>query len=264
MPRTLRRTTTKADDREPVTDVHPEESEDSTPARGRRRGSDDEKPARARRGGSAPADDDEDDRVEVEVASGWGGYQKKRTESSGFAPEFNSSVKKGEPDILFRFIDEAPLAVYRQHWIERTGKKSFTCLENKGCPLCEDAGDKPQTKVVFNVISLEDPNEPKVMLWTVSQKVADIVQKFAGDKKTTPINRDDLYWSINKTGTKGGGIQTNLSPVKARDLEEDWDTAPLDEDELGGLEEEAFTKEKAVERPSKKQLEDVADEMLAG
>ena len=243
MPRTLRRsTTTKPAEQEAVADVE----ESSAPARSsRRRTAADEKPAT------------EEDEATPKFTSGWDGYEKARTESSDYAPEFNKVIDN--EDRLFRFVDESPFAVYRQHWIERSGKRSFTCLD-KGCPLCDDAGDRPSTKVAFNVIDLEE-DEPTVKVWTVSQKVADIVKKHAQDKKTAPINRADLYWAVSKTGKKGGAIQTNLQPIKARDLQDDWDMAPLTEAELNDLDEQAYGPD-SIDKQSRKTLEEIADELV--
>jgi hypothetical protein len=258
MARTLRRNVTRSE--EPVDDVHPEEQEERAP-RGRRRTAADDKPAR-RRGGEE--EDEKATRPRGEVASGWDGYDKNRVESSDYAPEFSKVLRENkDTDILFKFIDEAPFAVYKQHWITRTGKQSFNCIakKGKGCPLCEELGDRPGNKIAFNVISLFDPEDPKVMVWTVGQKVADIIKKAATEKRTSPINRDDLYFAASLTGKKGGSVQTNIEAIKERDLKDDWDTEPLSEDEINEFFDKAYDAE-SIDYPSAKQMEEVVDEQL--
>lgn len=255
-----RRTSTK--DIEPVNDVHTEddEAQDDAPARGRRRGSArgqreeaEESPRRGKRSGGRKSAEPERKR-----RSGWDGYEEAKSEVGDFAPEFGKSMSEDER--LFKFVDDGPVAVYSQHWInERQGKKSFTCAE-EDCPLCEQVGDRPSTKAAFNVINL-DGDEPVVEIWTVGMKVANAIKALAKQDRTKPINREDLYWSVNRTGKKGSW-QTNLTPVKARDLKEDWDLEPLTDKELDDLEDKAYGYEDAVENTSMQTLEDVADEML--
>jgi len=253
MPRTLRRTVTRSE--EPVNDVHTEEEQ---PARGRRRTAADDKPAR-RRGGED--EEEKAPRQRGEIASGWDGYEKNRVESSDYAPEFGKLLRENkDTDILFKFIDESPFAVYKQHWITRTGKQSFNCI-GKGCPLCDELGDRPGNKIAFNVVSLHDPEDPKVMVWTVGQKVADIIKKAAQEKRTSPINRNDLYFAASLTGKKGGSVQTNIEAIKERDLKEDWDTEPLSEEEIAEYFEKAYDDD-SIDYPSMKQMEEIVDEQL--
>lgn len=260
MPRALRRNVTRSD--EPVNDVDQTEAEEATPRRGRRTTAADTKPSR--RGG----DDDKGPKVRGEVASGWDGYDENREEYGDYAPDFGKTLKEAQDDdedVLFKFVDDAPFAVYKQHWIERKGKRSFNCIASKAlktrCPICDEVGDRPGTKVAFNVISLHDPENPRVEIWTVGQKVADMIKKMAKEKRTSPLNRDDLYFAASRTGTKGGSVQTNIEPVKERDLKDDWDTEPLTEAEVKEFYEAAFDEE-SVDYPTVKQMEEIVDELV--
>lgn len=258
MARALRRNVTRST--EPVDDIKTEEQEEPRARRGGRRPASEEaeKPARGRRGGEEkPA------KTRGEVASGWDGYEANREEYGDYAPEFSKTLKDADEDVLIKFLDEGPFAVYKQHWIERKGKRSFNCIakQGKGCPICEELGDRPATKAAFNVISLHDPENPRVEVWTVGQKITDMIKKMTGEKRTSPLNRSDLYFAVSRTGTKGGSVQTNIEAVKERDLAEDWDTEPLSEEEIAELDEKAYD-DSSIDYPTVTQMEEVVDEQL--
>jgi hypothetical protein len=69
--------------------------------------------------------------------------------------------------------------------------------------------------------------------------VADILKNYAKDKKTSPINRDDLYFSVRKE-TKNKKTNYYITPVKERDLLDDWDIEPLSEDDLETFDAKAY------------------------
>lgn len=260
MPRTLRRNVTRS--QEPVNDI--DTQEESAP-RGRRRTAADDKPARGRRGS-----DDSDDapaRPKAVAASGWDGYADNRQEYGDYAPDFGKTLKEASEagdKVIIKFVDPAPFAVYKQHWIEENkGKKSFNCPKSlqisKDCPLCDELGDRPATKVSLNVISLDNPEEPRVEVWNVGQKIADLIKDMAKEKRTSPLNRADLYFAVGRTGKKGGGVQTNIEAVKERDLGDDWDIDPLTEEELAAFDEQAYDVESAVDVSTVKQLDAIVD-----
>jgi hypothetical protein len=248
MPRTLTRRRTARDTEayspadEPEDEQGYAEEEDEAPARGSRRGSrrslNTEEADTSRRSRRAPArdeDDDEDDEPTPKVGGrGWGSYEKTKQASSGFPDNFKASNES----VIVKFLDEEPFLVFLQHWIERSGKKSFTCLESK-CPLCDDAGDKPSQQVSFNVIDFTDPDDPQIKVWQVGPMVADILKNFSKDKKTAPINRDDLYFSVRKE-TKNRKTNYYITPIKERDLLDDWDIEPLSEEDLEEFDAKAY------------------------
>jgi hypothetical protein len=192
--------------------------------------------------------------VKPPVKKGWDAADAAK---SGDFPDDFSTTDEAQ---LIHFLDDAPFAVYKQHWIERAGKKSWRCLEDAGCPLCDDIGDRPQAKICFNIIDLADPEKPVNRLWTVGSRIATTLKNLNKDKKIGPINRDDIYFSVSASG-KGLKRDTVVTPVKARDVSEDWDIAPLSEEELVDLDAKAYD-DSIVEFHTKKQLTEIADELL--
>lgn len=265
-----------------------DEEDDDRPARGRsRRARDDgdDKP-RSRRASSRTrdADDDEDDRprrsrrddddrdrrprgrsdrgrgergsrgaTSSTVGKGWQGYE--GLPSGGDWIKTWAVPKK---PTLIKFLDGEPFSTYAEHWLdEQKGKKSFVCL-GEDCPLCDELGDRPSGYALFNILDLTDPDHPKVEVWKTGKRVAGMLRNFADDKKTSPLNREDLYWSIFKSGEKGGNVQTNLNPVKARDLVEDWDCEPFTDEELDEFEEKLHTEEEIITISPRKDLRAIA------
>jgi hypothetical protein len=263
MTRVTRRRSAATTPEEPDEDESPEE----TPTRGSRRGSgrtntaskrsrdEDDEPRAGKRRPSRDKDSDEDEKAPV--SSGWGAYEDLPSSGGGDFPERFDIT---EEPVLVKLLDDEPYGVYRQHWIERKGKKSWTCLE-KRCPMCDDLGDKPSPHALFNVIDLSDPDEPVLKYLDAGSTVANIFKKYAGETKTQPLNRDDLYWEVSKTVPRGKGKTVfTIHPVKARDLQEDWDMEPLTEDEIAEFEENAFTKD-SIYRNTRAQLDEVVEEL---
>jgi hypothetical protein len=267
MPRTLtrRRTTrdTEAYSPEPGdTNLPEDDEEDERPARGSRRGSRRESlhtekaAAPSRRSRRSSEDDDEDDEPAPKVGGkGWGSYEKTKSATSSFPTDF----KVTDDEVIVKFLDDEPFFVYLQHWIERQGKRSWTCLESK-CPLCDDAGDKPSQQVCFNVVDFTDPESPELKMWKVGPTIADILKNFSKNKKTAPINRDDLYFSVSKE-RKNKKTTYFIRPVKERDLEGDWDTDPLTDEDLEEFEAKAYD-ENAVQVNTRAELKAIAAEIL--
>jgi hypothetical protein len=198
-------------------------------------------------------EDDDDEEDEDLVEGGWGAYERGKAKSGGFA-EF---IRLAEEPSLIKFLQPSPFANFRQHWIDRRqGKRSWVCIEDD-CPLC-NLGDDPAFRVLFNVLVLSE-DKPMNRVWEMGGAVAEQVKAKMKDKRTTPIDRDDVYWAASRTGKKQ---QTRyaLDPVKERDLEEDWDIKPLSEDELEKYRNKVFDK-KIIKIPTRKQLLEIAEEV---
>lgn len=281
-PRTRRRS--RAADPEPEAaparrrrrSAEPEEEE--RPARRRRRDAEpeeEERPARRSRSRSRTDDDgdkssrrrtsrrpepEEEERLSLDdvASAGWSGVKRRKEETSDFAPEFKTSKDQQ----LLIFLEEEPVAVYGQHWITREGKKSFTCHgKENGCPLC-DVGDKARVITVFNVLRLvdEDGNfDPIVMILRASPRLTDKI-KNQNEGRNGPI--DEGYWAINTNGKPGTEVQYDLLPIKERDLSDDWDIDPLDDDELDEFYEKRYSRKDVVEIQSFSMLEELAEELL--
>jgi hypothetical protein len=242
-----------------------DDDEDEPPRRGRRssrRDPEEDDEPRSRRSSRRGRDDDDDDEPRGRgskpnsTSKGWGGFKAKRQETSDYVKNYVLPDKEAE---IIKVMDDEPFSVYAEHWLdEKQGKKSYVCI-GEGCPLCA-IGDKPRVYALFNVVDLRDPENPTVYPWKVSQTVTDILEGFASDKKTSPINREDLYFSVRKTGGgKKGRVQTVLNPVKARDLLEDWDIEPFSEAELDDF--TLYEEDDVLEFTSKKTLKVIADEL---
>jgi hypothetical protein len=149
------------------------------------------------------------------VQAGWGAAESKLTTKSS---EYPNDFKFTKEPQLVRFLEDAPFAVYQQHWIEREGKKSFVCLEDE-CPLCIIAGDKPRGRFAFNVLVLSG-EEQTVQILTAPPTFARMLRSANDDERRGPLTKH--YWAISREGT---GPQTtfNLERVRVTDLAEEWE-----------------------------------------
>lgn len=230
-----------------------EDEEDEAPRarRSSRRDPDeeDERPRRSRRS------EDREDRPRPSTGRGWKAFQQKREERSDYVKNFTLPEKKA----VIKILDEEPFSVYAEHWIdELPKKKSFVCIGDD-CPLCA-IGEKARVYAMFNILDLTDPEDPKVRPWKVSQTTSDVLQEYAMDSKTAPLNREDLYWSIYKSGGGAKGrVQVNLAPIKARDLEEDWDIPPFSDDELDEF--TLYGEDDVLYFNTRKELKEIADSL---
>ena len=235
-----------------------DEDEDDRPRRSRRSRDDedeDDRPRRSRR----DRDEEEKERRnlrESAVGEGWESYKKNRERSWQAPEEFTTPNKdKKEESAVITFLDNKPFASFNQHWIERKGKKSFTCL-GEDCPLCDILGDRPTTYACFNIVDMTGERDPMVKVWMVRKTVANSLKALNEDDKTGPLT--ERYYSVHRTG-KGGSTNTSINPIKERDLEEDWEIEPLTDEEWDDLEKDAYNKD-VISVQSRKTLQEVAEE----
>jgi hypothetical protein len=228
-----------------------EDREERSERRGRSSRGRDDREERGGRGGRSER------RGGSTARKGWGGY---RQAADSVKSDFADNLKiLDNTDMLIKILDEEPVASYAEHWITiKDGKdekrRSYVCLGDD-CPFCNKLGDRPSVKVCFNVADM-DLNPPEVKLWTAGTQVGDILEKFAENPKTSPLNRDDIYWTITRT-KKNDRYTTSVRPVKARDLEEDFDTEPLTAEELDELEENLFEADQIYTVKTKAELNKV-------
>lgn len=184
--------------------------------------------------------------------------QKKRGGNSKFADVLQVT---DQPQII-AFLEDEPYACYREHWVKRDGKQSFFCHGDE-CPLCEVITDrKPQLRALFNVVSFAD-GDPKVVTLRAGRQLVDLITDWAESKRTSPINREDIYWAISRIETGTGAnkrYQYKLTPVKKRDLEEDHGIEPLTDQERAELMKQ-LTTEESVYIDSIEDLEELAAEI---
>jgi len=164
-------------------------------------------------------EDESADRSSV-IQVGWAAAKKVQAKvAKSYANDF-----KFEEDVqLIKFLSPEPM-IFSQHWVQRTGKKSFVCLGTSQCPLCR-AGNKAENKFAFSVVNLTD-EDPSVQLMTVGMRLCGQLEKLNGDPKTGPLDR--MFWAVSKSG-QSTKTSYSIMPVKERDLPEDWD---LDADEV--------------------------------
>lgn len=243
-----------------------DDDEDQEPPRGRRsrsRDEDDDEPPRGRR--SRRSDDDEGgsrrggSKVIRNVGKGWGDFKSRRVRSGGdFEDQYKYPEKQEE---IVKVFEDQPFAVVNEHWLDDMPKgkrKGYLCLGKDDCPICLRLGHKPKTYCYFNVIDMREGEEPVLKYWKVAPMIADILEDYNVSERTGPINRDDLYFSVRKTGgDKKGRVQVNVNPVKARDLEEDWGFKPFTSSELDEF--DLFEQDDVLQFDTVQALRDVVD-----
>lgn len=240
-------------------DLDYEDEPEETPRR-RRAAPAAEEPAPRR---SRPERDDEDDPKPSKIKGGWGGFKKvKEAAPSTFAKEFKfPSQADGEKPVLIKFLEDEPFSNYLLHWQDeiRSGKRSFICMATDDCPLCE-LGNDPSARTAFNIVVI-DPSEeepvPRLEIYSTGIKGGLELKAFHEDDVFGPLTKG--YFSAIKTGKGQGKTQMKLTPVKERDVEEDYDVEPLTKAEIEKFREKMMDDSKFPNRESYAQLAAVAD-----
>lgn len=191
------------------------------------------------------------------IRRGWGAAEAVKHADSPFAQR----LRVMDDPIVIKFLEDEPYASFRQHWVERQGQKSFTCIADidpKGCPLC-DAGSRPSTRFAFNVILLSSDSEPTIKSYEVGPRVIDQLKNFHNDPRQGPLSKH--YWAVSRSG-KGATSATNHQLVKERDLEE-WGLDAIVDDELKAFRSKAYSPD-IISIPSRKDLQQIVVEDLDG
>lgn len=252
--------------RRPSSDEAPK---DERPARSRRAAAEEktaERPARSRRAAAAE-DSGEKKQRGGRATGGFSSFSSKvkRSGSGGnFGDKFNP---EDDTKVLIKFLDPEPFDVYDQHWINerpKGEKNSFVCLDDDyfgdeddrdECPLCE-VGEPVTTMSLFNVLDLTSPDQPQVKVWVCSPTVTSILERASREKKTSPLDREDLYFEVERIKSKRK-TTWHVESVKARDLKEDYEVDPFTADELAEFESEKHDNRTAV--TSVDSVEDLAE-----
>ena len=154
------------------------------------------------------------------VQAGWSAISevsKPKRESGSYPVDF----KFPEEAQIIRFLEDEPFAVYKQHWIDREGKKSFVAL-GEDDPLITIAGLQPRPKAAFNILSMAS-GQPEVQILTASVTLARQLQAANDDPRRGPLTK--YYWAISRQGT-GRETQYSLDRVRADELEQEWGLDP--------------------------------------
>jgi hypothetical protein len=190
------------------------------------------------------------------VRSGWGSTDRSTPTSSD---DFAKRLKVTEDIQIIKFLEDAPYARYRQHWVERKGQMSFTCIgdveSGTSCPLCE-AGNRPSWRFNFNVILLTAGEEPVLRSYEVGARVIDQLKNFNDHPAMGPLPKH--YWTVSRSG-KGATTATNHQMVREGDLD-DWGIEGLTSEALKHFSGTSYTDE-IIRTPSRKTLAEVALEI---
>jgi len=150
------------------------------------------------------------------VQSGWDA-----AESLSVSSEFPTEVKFEENQHqVFKFLDESgPFAIYKQHFLKQktSGKRSYVCI-GANCPLCVKLQDRPENKRAFTVVSLNSPIGMQRQMLISGARLYQALHA-AHYSPQGPLTKG--YWAIVRIG-KGPSTSYTVSPIKERDLEEDW------------------------------------------
>lgn len=195
--------------------------------------------------------------VSGSAGKGWAAHRKHKQERTAFARELQ--VADGE-ERLVKFLDDEPFDSYYRHWLRNVpkGRQTYVCL-GTDCPLC-DIGDQPTFVVLFNVVDLTDPADASVKVWAATPNPAGAIEERAFNSKTSPISREDLYFSVTKKKQSNGFFGYTIDPVKSRDLEDDWEMEPLSPDKIAGYAKQKHGSE-FIRADSKAALKEVAEHL---
>ena len=260
-------------------DLDAEEEEETTPRR-RRRVEEDEDEQPRRRTRAVKEDDDDDEEVPVSRrrrtrAEPERGDEDEDDDADGTVIPISrgrKEIKRDRPvgeggDSFFRwddepqvikFLDNEPWA-YNQHWVTRAGKQSFPCIGRK-CPLCE-IGVKVGQRVVYPIVNLSKDGTTQTL--EVGVQLEETLAAYDSDKKTGPLDR--LFWALSRTegARRSGRARYNyvFTPIKDRDLEEDYD---INIDEAEGFIDEAEipTTKQVLGNWTEASLREIADEVM--
>lgn len=208
----------------------------------------------------ARQDDDEED-ASLPIRGGWTEAQKQADAASPWAQAF----RPDKATKVIKFLEDQPYASYRRHWVDRTGpngpyKRTYTCLGTveKPCPLC-DAGNQVQAVSAFNIVELGDDGQLLLRTWDLGNRLLAVMKGYHADPKIGPLTKG--YFGVIKTdsGKRGGTSQTNINPIKASQLEEDYGFTAPSAEELAAIK---LMDSSIITIPTTAELREVAAEML--
>lgn len=188
-----------------------------------------------------------DDDTDLAVAKGWEGYRRTKANAPS---KWTKLYKVPDEEALILFLEDGPYASFLQHWcdwVPKGQKQSYICLQDD-CPL--DEVDTPTARIRFNILDLRG-DTPVHTTYECGQTITDTLSDYAKDKGLA-----GQYFGIRMVGEKTK--RTQIRPVKARDLEEDWDMQPLTKDQIAKFDTKLWD-DSSLERNTRKELQEVAD-----
>ena len=155
------------------------------------------------------------------IQPGWSSDVRPKTPATKIA---RFKVPDDGEEVLIKFLDDMPFAPIFQHWLMVEGqRRAYTCLGD-GCPLCA-RGDKAKSSDWFNVVVLGET--PELQVWYATGDPAGAIKEKAEGKRTSPINKDGLYFAVSKRKAANGFNTYTVETVKEDELEGDWGVKSL-------------------------------------
>jgi hypothetical protein len=175
------------------------------------------------------ADDDIDARPEqtasgeTNVLSGWDAADSLTSPSGDFPTEVKFEDGK---HLVFKFLDEkGPFAIYKQHFLKQktSGKRSYV-WDGSGAedPLSAILDSRPENKRAFTVVNLSHPESMQRQMLITGARLYQALHA-AHYSPQGPLTKG--FWAIVRLG-KGPTTVYTVTPIKERDLEEDWNINP--------------------------------------
>ena len=154
------------------------------------------------------------------VQSGWDAADSITT-ISDYPTEVKFEENKHQ---VFKFLDEnGPFAIYKQHFLKQktSGKRSYVCI-GADCPLCLKLQDRPENKRAFTVVTLTHAEGMQRQMLISGARLYQALHA-AHYSPQGPLTKG--YWAVIRLG-KGPQTVYTVTPIKERDLEEDWAINP--------------------------------------
>lgn len=211
--------------------------------------------------------DDADDASESVSAPLIRGGWTEATKQAESASEYAQALRLDANLQIIKFLEDAPYASFKRHWIDRNGptgptKRAYVCFKtvDRPCPLC-NVGDKPQAVSAFNVALIGDDGQVLLKSWDLGVKLLNVIKGFNSDPKIGPLSKG--FFAVSKTGAgsgamRGGTTQTNVIPVKASALLEDYGVNVPSEDDLEALD---LYNSSIIRLPKASEMEEIAEEL---
>lgn len=190
------------------------------------------------------------------VLEGWDAAEKSVTAKGDYPTELKFT--EGEFQIV-KFLDpNGPFAIYKQHFLQQKteGKRSFVCL-GPNDPLCTKLGHKPEDKKAFTIANLSAPGGPIRQMIVASPRLFKTLHA-AHFSPQGPLTKN--YWAISRTGKMQQTVY-HLTPVKARDLAEDWNITNVEEIEQAIADMKPYERS-VIKENTWEELDVIADSLL--
>lgn len=189
------------------------------------------------------------------VLAGWDAADSLAAPTSEYPTEVKFEDGK---HFVFKFLDEkGPFAIYKQHFLKQktSGKRSYVCI-GADCPLCTKLDDRPENKRAFTVVNLSHPDGMQRQMLITGARLYQALHA-AHYSPQGPLTKG--YWAIVRLG-KGPSTVYTVTPIKERDLEEDWSINP--DRAVAVVENSDVYTRNLIKEHSFEELDEIADSLL--